>query len=132
MEERFIEIRFYHWIKKAMLEFKLSYHILDVIDAYCLLGDIDSTLIKQLMQQIRKNSGPITTTKEETVYIARQVGWSYRDVQAMANISLSAQARLQEVFEWNNDTNLIKPCLNVEYHEAVVKFMRVVDILKGV
>lgn len=132
MEERFIEIRFYYWIKKAMAEFRYSYHILDVIDAYCLLGDIDSTLIKQLMQHIRRGAGPITTTKEEAVYIARQIGVSYRDIQDMTGISLSTQVRLLDVFAFNNDTDHIKSCLPTDYHEAIRRFMNIVDRMKGV
>lgn len=132
MEERFIEIRFCYWIKKIMIEFRYSYHILDVIDAYCLLGDIDSTLIKQLMQQIKKNAGPITTNKEETCYIARQLGYSYRDLQAMTDISLSGQGRVNEMLRAHSEFDITKPCLNEEYHEAVRKFMRIVDLLKGV
>lgn len=132
MEERFIEIRFCYWIKKVMVEFRYSYHILDVIDAYCLLGDIDSTLIKQLMQQIKKNAGPITTNKEETCYIARQLGYSYRTVQAMTDISLAGQGRVNETLRAHSEFDITKPCLNEEYHEAVRKFMRIVDLLKGV
>lgn len=132
MEERFIEIRFCYWIKKVMIEFRYSYHILDVIDAYCLLGDIDSTLIKQLMQQVKRNSGAIVTTKEEACYVARRVGCSYRDLQAMTGISISTQSRLGDMFKFHDEYNLTKPCLNEEYHETVRKFMRIVDIMKGV
>ena len=132
MEERFIEIRFCYWGKKVMVKFRYSYHILDVIDAYCLLGDIDSTLIKQLMQQVKRNSGAIVTSKEETCYIARKIGCSYRTLQAITGISLSTQFRLMDTIKTHNEYDLTKSCLNEEYHEAVRKFMRIVDIMKGV
>lgn len=132
MEERFIEIRFCYWIKKIMVEFRYSYHILDVIDAYCLLGDIDSTLIKQLMQQVKRNAGPITTSKEETFYVARQLDYSYRTIQTLTGISLAGLYRLHEMLKHYNAEDYIKPCIAVDYHEAVRKFMRVVDIMKGV
>jgi hypothetical protein len=115
-----------------MTAFRYSCYILDVIDAYCMLGEIDSTLIKQLMQQIRRNAGPITTSKEETVYIARRLGISYRTLYNQTGIALSVQSRLLETFEAHGEFDLTKPCLSEDYHEAVKRFMRVVDILRGV
>lgn len=132
MEERFIEIRFCYWIKKVMVEFRYSYHILDVIDAYCLLGDVDSTLIKQLMQQVKKNAGPITTNKEETCYIARKLDYSFREIQSLTGISLGSQSRIQEMLKNYSEFDILKPCIATDYHEAVRRFMRVVDIMKGV
>ena len=68
MEERYIEIRFYYYLLKLLAKFKYSIHVLDVIEAYCALGDIDTRVIKNLLRQVKENCGIINTYKEEAQY----------------------------------------------------------------
>lgn len=132
MEERFIEIKFYYWMQKLLFKFRYSYAILDVIDAYCLLAEVDSTIIKHLLQQIRNGAGPIVPNKEEAVYVARSVKYSYRNFAKLTGIALSNQLRLYDLYIDKNEEDILKPVLNDEQHYAVSRFMRIVDILKEV
>ena len=67
MEERYIEIRFYYYLVKLMSKFKYSIHVLDIIEAYCALGDIDNRVIKNLLRQVKDNCDIINKYKEEAV-----------------------------------------------------------------
>lgn len=131
MEERYIEIRFYYYLLKLLNKFKYSIHVLDIIESYCLLGDIDSSIIKLLLRQVKENNAIISTYKEEAVYIGRQNKISYRKLEKETGISLATQYRLNKYYdEHPNMYEGIQKHLTEEQYTAVYKFMKIVDILK--
>lgn len=131
MEERYIEIRFYYYILKLLAKFKYSVHVLDIIEAYCNLGNINSRIIKNLIKQIRENNGIINTYKEEAVYIGRQCKISYRTLEHQTGISLATQVRLNKYYDEHPEmyVGINKHLTDIEYQE-VYKFMKIVDLLK--
>jgi hypothetical protein len=133
MEERFIEIRFYYFILKLLNKFKYSISTLDIIEAYCNVGNIDSTVIKKLMKQVRENAGIINTYKEEAVYIGRVNKISYRQLAHITGVSLSTQVRLNKYYDEHPEmyVGITKHLPDFEY-EQVEKFMKIVDIMKEI
>ena len=131
MEERYIEIRFYYYIIKLLAKFKYSIHVLDILEAYCNLGNIDSRIIKNLIKQIRENTGVINTYKEEAVYIGRCNKISYRKLEHETGISLATQVRLNKYYDEHPSMyiGITKHLTDIEYQE-VYKFMKIVDLLK--
>lgn len=131
MKERFIEIRFYYYILKLLSAFKYSVSTLDIIEAYCNVGDIDSTVIKKLMKQVRDNTGIINTYREEAVYIGRINKISYRQLAHITGVSLATQVRLNKYFDEHPGMyiGIEKHLPDFEY-EQVKKFMHVVDMMK--
>lgn len=131
MEERYIEIRFYYYIMKLAAKFKYSVKILDVIESYCSLADVDSNIIKRLVKQIRDSSGIINTYTEEAVFIGRQNKISYRKLAKETGISVATQWRLNAYYDKHPTMylNITKKLPDDEYNE-VYKFMKIVDILK--
>lgn len=133
MEERYIEIRFYFYIMKLTAKFKYSVYTLDVIEAYCNLGNVDTRVIKNLMKQIRDNTGVINTYKEEAVYIGRQNNISYRKLAHETGVSIATQVRLNKYYDEHPDMYKgITRHLPLSQYEEVRKFMTVVDIMKEI
>lgn len=133
MKERFIEIRFTYYIVKLLARFNYSVTTLDIIEAYCNVGNIDSTIIKQLMKQVRDNTGIINTYREEAVYIGRMNKISYRKLADMTGISLATQVRLNKYYDEHPEmyVGITKHLPDFEY-EQVEKFMQVVDLMKEI
>lgn len=133
MKERFIEIRFTYYIIKLLARFNYSVTTLDIIEAYCNVGNIDSTIIKQLMKQVRDNTGIINTYREEAVYIGRVNKISYRKLADMTGISLATQVRLNKYYDKHPEmyVGITKHLPDFEY-EQVEKFMQVVDLMKEI
>lgn len=133
MKERFIEIRFTYYIIKLLARFNYSVTTLDIIEAYCNVGNIDSTIIKQLMKQVRDNTGIINTYREEAVYIGRVNKISYRKLADMTGISLATQVRLNKYYDEHPEMyiGITKHLPDFEY-EQVEKFMQVVDLMKEI
>lgn len=133
MKERFIEIRFTYYIIKLLARFNYSVTTLDIIEAYCNVGNIDSTIIKQLMKQVRDNTGIINTYREEAVYIGRMNKISYRKLADMTGISLATQVRLNKYYDEHPEmyVGITKHLPDFEY-EQVEKFMQVVDLMKEI
>lgn len=131
MNERYIEIKFYYYIMKLLRKFKYSVHVLDILEAYCALGDIDVIVIKNLLRQIREDRAIISTYREEAVFIGRQANISYRQLQHDTGIAMSTQARLYETVKQRPEmyVGITKKLPDYEY-EQVYKFMKLVDILK--
>ena len=133
MEERYLEIRFCIFIDKLFKTFNYSVDVLAVLEAYCMLADVSISFIKQLSRQVHSNNGIIKTYKEEIIYIARQLGISYRQVQRDTGIALSSQLRIKEQLE--KYPNMYK---GIEKHLGEIdfmdlkKFMLVVDKMKEV
>lgn len=131
MEERYIEIRFIIFINKLIETFNYSIRILDVVEAYCNLGNIDVNIIKNLIRQIRSREGPINTYKEEVVYLSRKLGVSYRTLYKHTGISIATQLKIKKYLEnYGQLYESIQSKLTKEEYNAVYKFMTIVDIIK--
>lgn len=131
MEERFVEIRFVYFIKKLFNRFKYSVQTLQLIEAYGNLAGVNLCILNKLIKQVRDNNGIINTYKEEAVYIARQVGISYRILEKETGVSIATQVRLNKYYEEHpNMYKELGPHLNQEEHEVVYRFMKVVDMFK--
>lgn len=133
MEERYIEIRFYYYIIKLCTKFKYSIYVLDIVEAYCNIGNIDATVIKNLMRQIREDKSIISTYREEAVYIGRQNNISYRKLAKETGVSLATQVRLNKYYDEHPDMYVgVTRHLSTTDYDEVYKFMKVVDIMKEV
>ena len=133
MEERFIEIKFCFFIDKLFHKFKYNVATLDIIEAYCNLGNIDTNIIKTLVRQIKENCGTIITYQEEAVYIARQLGISYRDLEKMSGISVSTQQRLKDYYaKCGKMYEGLRPHLNKKEYDEVYKFVKIIEIMKEI
>lgn len=132
MEERFVEVRFCIFIDSLLKTFKYSIKVIDVIEAYCALGNIEDYLIKKLIKQIKDKSGSICTYKEEATYLYKQMGYSMRDIYKLTGISTSTQLKLNKYLLAHPQMyEGLQPHLDTLEHEAVVKFMRVVDVMSS-
>lgn len=133
MEERFIEIKFYYYIKNLIQTFQYNVRIIDLIEVLCTLNDVDTSVIKYLVKQIREDTSTIRTYREEVTYIARKLGISYRDLQELTGISVTSQHRVSQYLKENSQLyeGITKHLSDTMYHE-VYKFMKVVDLLKEV
>ena len=133
MEERYLEIRFCIFIDKLFKTFNYSVDVLSIIEAYSMLADVSISFMKQLSRQVHSDSGIIRTYKEEIVYIARELGISYRKVQQDTGISLMTQYRIAKKLEENPNTykGITKHLGEIDYMD-LKKFMMVVDKMKEV
>ena len=133
MEERFIEIKFYYYIKNLIQTFQYNVRVIDLIEVLCTLNDVDTSVIKYLVKQIREDTSTIRTYREEVTYIARKLGISYRDLQELTGISVTSQHRVSQYLKENSQLyeGITKHLSDTMYHE-VYKFMKVVDLLKEV
>ncbi len=133
MEERYLEIRFCIFIDKLFKAFNYKVEVLDVLEAYANIAQVSISYIKQLSRQVHSDSGIIKTYKEEVVYIARQLGISFRKLERDTGISSSTQYRIAKRLEEN--PNMYK---GIEKHLGEIdfmdlkKFMLVVDKMKEV
>lgn len=131
MEERYLEIKFYYWMLRLMKYFRYSATVIDVIEGYCNLGQIDSRIIKNLMRKIRDKDNTFRSYTEEIVYLGRKLNLSYRELQHDTGISLSQQLRvgkkvMQEEYLYQD----ISPKLTTLEYREVEKFMKIVSIIK--
>ena len=133
MEERYLEIRFCIFIDKLFKTFNYSVDVLSIIEAYSMLADVSISFMKQLSRQVHSDSGIIRTYKEEIVYIARELGISYRQVQKDTGIALSSQLRIRKKLEENPNMykGITKHLSEIDYMD-LKKFMMVVDKMKEV
>lgn len=133
MDERFIEIRFCLFIDKLFKTFKYSIYTLDVIEAYCNLGNIESLIIKKLVKQIKDKSGGISTYRDEVVYVYSSLGYSYREVYRLTGISIGSQQRIhKDIKEHPDKYKNITTKLTIQEYEEVYKFVKVMDLMKGI
>ena len=133
MEERYLEIRFCIFIDKLFKTFNYSVDVLSIIEAYSMLADVSISFMKQLSRQVHSDSGIIKTYKEEIIYIARELGISYRQVQKDTGIALSSQLRIRKKLEENPNMykGITKHLGEIDYMD-LKKFMMVVDKMKEV
>lgn len=133
MEERWTEIRFYYFIIKLLKTFRYSASTVDVVDAYCNLGGIDNRIIKNLMRDIKDHKGLILSYSEEATYIARYNNISYRDTYKITGVSLSQQQKFEKEIRQrpNMYQGITSKLTKLEYQE-VEKFVKIIDIMKGI
>ena len=92
MIDRWKEIEFYYYLKKLMITFN-DVLIIDYIEAVCNLARVPISSIKVLASRIRAQDVSIVPTREETVYIARQLGISFGKIETEFGIANSTQRR---------------------------------------
>lgn len=133
MEERYLEIRFCIFIDKLFKTFNYSVDVLGIIEAYSMLADVSISFMKQLSRQVHSDSGIIKSYKEEMVYIARELGISYRRLAKDTGISQATQARIKKKLDANPNMyrGITKHLGEIDYMD-LRKFMMVVDKMKEV
>ena len=133
MEERYIEIQFYYYIKNLIQVFKYNVRVIDLIEVLCTLNNVDTSVIKYLVKQIREGTSTIRTYREELIYIARKLNISYRDLRDLTNISITTQHRvMQQMKKEEHLYEGITKHLNDTMYNEVYKFMKVVELLREV
>lgn len=133
MEERYIEIQFYYYIKNLIQVFKYNVRVIDLIEVLCTLNNVDTTVIKYLVKQIREGTSTIRTYREELIYVARKLNVSYRDLRDLTNISITTQHRvMQQMKKEEHLYEGITKHLNDTMYNEVYKFMKVVELLREV
>ena len=133
MEERYREIQFYYYIKNLIQVFKYNVRVIDLIEVLCTLNNVDTSVIKYLVKQIREGTSTIRTYREELIYIARKLDISYRDLRDLTNISITTQHRvMQQMKKEEHLYEGITKHLNDTMYNEVYKFMKVVELLREV
>ena len=133
MKERYIEIQFYYYIKNLIQVFKYNVRVIDLIEVLCTLNNVDTSVIKYLVKQIREGTSTIRTYREELIYIARKLNISYRDLRDLTNISITTQHRvMQQMKKEEHLYEGITKHLNDTMYNEVYKFMKVVELLREV
>ena len=132
MIDRWKEIEFYYYLKKLMITFN-DVLIIDYIEAVCNLARVPISSIKVLASRIRSQDTTIIPNREETVYIARQLGISFGKVESEFGIANSTQRRLYEdVDSLKRKYAVISPRLDEYDRNNAIKFMQVVKKLKEI
>ena len=132
MIDRWKEIEFYYYLKKLMITFN-DVLIIDYIEAVCNLARVPISSIKVLASRIRSQDTTIIPNREETVYIARQLGVSFGKVESEFGIANSTQRRLYEdVDSLKRKYAVISPRLDEYDRNNAIKFMQVVKKLKEI
>lgn len=132
MIDRWKEIEFYYYLKKLMITFN-DVLIIDYIEAVCNLARVPISSIKVLASRIRSQDTTIIPNREETVYIARQLGVSFGKVESEFGIANSTQRRLYEdVDSLKRKYAVIGPRLDEYDRNNAIKFMQVVKKLKEI
>lgn len=132
MIDRWKEIEFYYYLKKLMITFN-DVLIIDYIEAVCNLARVPISSIKVLASRIRSQDTTIIPSREETVYIARQLGISYGKVETDFGIANSTQRRLYEdIDSLKRKYAVIEPRLEDYDRNNAIKFMQVVKKLKEI
>lgn len=125
MNERFIEIKFYYYIRNLVNAFHSSVHILDYIESICLLADINPVIIKTLIRDIRFGTSRIASYKEEAVLVCVSQHMSYRAIAKLLGIGLTTVYRINNSIDEENYKGLTRHLPLKEYQE-VEKFMNFV------
>lgn len=132
MIDRWKEIEFYYYLKKLMITFN-DVRIIDYIESICNLAQVPISSIKVLASRIRSQDTAIVPNREETVYIARQLGISFGKIESEIGIPNSTQRRLYEdVDRLKKKYAIIEPRLDEYDRNNVIKFMQVVKKLKEI
>lgn len=132
MIDRWKEIEFYYYLKKLMITFN-DVLIIDYIEAICNLARVPISSIKVLASRIRAQDVSIVPSREETVYIARQLGISFGKIETEFGIANSTQRRLYEDEDkLRRRYAIIEPRLDEYDRNNAIKFMQVVKKLKEI
>ena len=133
MEERYLEIRFCYLMQKLIKRFNNSIHVLDFIEAVSLLANVDDMVIKNYLTQVRYGRGIIVTYLDEVIYVATQLGKSYRDIAKLTGCSptsvtnkMKDRARYDMIYRGTT-----KKTNDQDFYE-IKRFMELLDVLKEV
>jgi len=133
MEERYLEIRFCYLMQKLIKRFNNSIHVLDFIEAVSLLANVDDMVIKNYLTQVRYGRGVIVTYLDEVVYVATQIGKSYRDIAKLTGCSpTSVTNKMKDRDRYDMIYRGTTKKTNDQDFYEIKRFMELLDVLKEV
>lgn len=133
MEERYLEIRFCYLMQKLIKRFNNSIHVLDFIEAVSLLANVDDMVIKNYLTQVRYGRGIIVTYLDEVIYVATQLGKSYRDIAKLTGCSpTSVTNKMKDRDRYDMIYRGITKKTNDQDFCEIKRFMELLDVLKEV
>lgn len=118
MKERFIEIKFYYYIWKLIRLFNYNVLVLDILDSIIELSGADKQLTKNLVGQVRNNTGLLRVYKEEVVYVMRKLDYSSGDIQRLTGMGL---ATVKRYIQKLNDNSSQYVCLTKKLSDQEFK-----------
>ena len=133
MEERYLEIRFCYLMQKLIKRFNNSIHVLDFIEAVSLLANVDDMVIKNYLTQVRYGRGIIVTYLDEVIYVATQLGKSYRDIAKLTGCSpTSVTNKMKDRDRYDMIYRGTTKKTNDQDFYELKRFMELLDVLKEV
>jgi CRP-like cAMP-binding protein len=133
MEERYLEIRFCYLMQKLIKRFNNSIHVLDFIEAVSLLANVDDMVIKNYLTQVRYGRGIIVTYLDEVIYVATQLGKSYRDIAKLTGCSpTSVTNKMKDRDRYDMIYRGTTKKTNDQDFYEIKRFMELLDVLKEV
>jgi CRP-like cAMP-binding protein len=133
MEERYLEIRFCYLMQKLIKRFNNSIHVLDFIEAVSLLANVDDMVIKNYLTQVRYGRGVIVTYLDEVIYVATQLGKSYRDIAKLTGCSpTSVTNKMKDRDRYDMIYRGTTKKTNDQDFYELKRFMELLDVLKEV
>jgi len=133
MEERYLEIRFCYLMQKLIKRFNNSIHVLDFIEAVSLLANVDDMVIKNYLTQVRYGRGVIVTYLDEVIYVATQLGKSYRDIAKLTGCSpTSVTNKMKDRDRYDMIYRGTTKKTNDQDFYEIKRFMELLDVLKEV
>lgn len=133
MEERYLEIRFCYLMQKLIKRFNNSIHVLDFIEAVSLLANVDDMVIKNYLTQVRYSRGVIVTYLDEVIYVATQLGKSYRDIAKLTGCSpTSVTNKMKDRDRYDMIYRGTTKKTNDQDFYEIKRFMELLDVLKEV
>lgn len=131
--QRLYEIDFYYYIKRLLLNYQYSVIIFDLADAFAQFGEVDSTIIKKLIQEILTDTATWAPSKEESFMVYKRLGYSMRKMKDVIGLAPNTQYRIQaSILE---DKRLVPACvprLDDHTFQSIRSFMDQITRFKGV
>lgn len=118
MKERYIEIKFYYYIWKFIRLFNYNVLVLDILDSIIELAGADKLITKNLVAQVRNNTGVLRVYKEEVVYVMRKLNYSSGDIQHLTGMGL---ATVKRYIQRLNDNSSQYVCLTKKLSDQEFK-----------
>lgn len=133
MEERYLEIRFCYLMQKLIKRFNNSIHVLDFVEAVSLLANVDDMVIKNYLTQVKYGRGVIVTYLDEVIYVATQLGKSYRDIAKLTGCSpTSVTNKMKDRDRYDMIYRGTTKKTNDQDFYEIKRFMELLDVLKEV
>lgn len=133
MEERYLEIRFCYLMQKLIKRFNNSIHVLDFVEAISLLANVDDMVIKNYLTQVKYGRGVIVTYLDEVIYVATQLGKSYRDIAKLTGCSpTSVTNKMKDRDRYDMIYRGTTKKTNDQDFYEIKRFMELLDVLKEV